>query len=155
MLSLLASIYGKVINLRNRLYDLGIFETFDLGARTISIGNITAGGTGKTPLVAYVAELLAASGENVCILTRGYGRKDAKNRVLVSSHTSLIGCHYLTETPPNSITTSSLLLAKTLIAHAPVQHVYFYLYEHSHAMVRCHVRAKEEAYHPAHIRTHW
>ena len=90
MLSLLASIYGKVATLRNRLYDLGVFETFDLGARTISIGNITAGGTGKTPLVAYVAELLTASGEKVCILTRGYGRQDAKNRVLVSDGVNIL-----------------------------------------------------------------
>ncbi len=66
------------------LYDRGAFETFDLGARTISIGNITAGGTGKTPLVAYVAESLAAREEKVCILTRGYGRKNAHKRVLVS-----------------------------------------------------------------------
>ncbi len=84
MLSFLASIYGTVTSLRNRLYDRSVFETFDLGAPTISIGNITAGGTGKTPLVAYVAQILAAGGEEVCILTRGYGRKDAKSRVLVS-----------------------------------------------------------------------
>lgn len=84
MLSLIASIYGKLISVRNRLYDTGVLATFDLGARTISIGNITTGGTGKTPLVAYVAGLLADRGEKVCILTRGYGRKDAKRRVLVS-----------------------------------------------------------------------
>ncbi|MEO6050571.1 MAG: tetraacyldisaccharide 4'-kinase [Pyrinomonadaceae bacterium] len=84
MLSLLASIYGKVADARNRLYDRGVFDTFDLGVRTISIGNITAGGTGKTPLVAYVAEILAERGQNVCILTRGYGRSNPKQRVLVS-----------------------------------------------------------------------
>lgn len=84
MLSLIASIYGKLISVRNRLYDKGVLATFDLGARTISIGNITTGGTGKTPLVAYVAGLLADRGEKVCILTRGYGRKDAKRRVIVS-----------------------------------------------------------------------
>ncbi len=90
MLSLFASIYGKIANLRNRLYDRGILEIFDLGARTISVGNITAGGTGKTPLVAYVAELLAARGEKVCILTRGYGRKNAKKRVLVSDSKQIL-----------------------------------------------------------------
>ena len=61
-----------------------LFETHDLGARTISIGNITAGGTGKTPLVAYIGKILAGRGEKVCILTRGYGRKDPAKRVLVS-----------------------------------------------------------------------
>ncbi|MEO6655639.1 MAG: tetraacyldisaccharide 4'-kinase, partial [Pyrinomonadaceae bacterium] len=71
--------------MRNRLYDRGVFDTFDLGVRTISIGNITAGGTGKTPLVAYVAEILATRGERVCILSRGYGRSNPKQRVLVSN----------------------------------------------------------------------
>ncbi len=84
MLALLAYMYGKIVGLRNRLYDTGALDTFDLGARTISIGNITTGGTGKTPLVAHVAALLADCGEKVCILTRGYGRTDPKKRVLVS-----------------------------------------------------------------------
>lgn len=83
MLGLLALIYGKIADVRNYLYDRGVLDTFDLGARTISIGNITAGGTGKTPLVVYVARVLAKRGEKVCILTRGYGRKE-KKRVLVS-----------------------------------------------------------------------
>ncbi len=90
MLSLLALIYGKIVDLRNRLYDRGVFETFDLGARTISIGNITTGGTGKTPLVAYVANILAERGEKVCILTRGYGREDPQNRVLVSDGSQVL-----------------------------------------------------------------
>lgn len=50
----------------------------------ISIGNITTGGTGKTPLVEHVARLLAARGKKVCILTRGYGRKDPHLQVIVS-----------------------------------------------------------------------
>lgn len=90
MLSLLSAIYGKVADIRNKLYDKGIFESHDLGARVISIGNITTGGTGKTPLVAYVANILAKRGEKVCILTRGYGRKDPKNRVLVSDGENIL-----------------------------------------------------------------
>ena len=84
MLSLIAWFYGKIVDLRNYAYDRGVLDTFDLGARTISIGNITTGGTGKTPLVAYVAALLAERGEKVCVLTRGYGREDESRRVLVS-----------------------------------------------------------------------
>jgi len=84
MFSLLGSIYGRLADLRNSLYDGGFFKTHSLGAKTISIGNITAGGTGKTPLAALVAEILADNGETVCILTRGYGRKNPKRRVLVS-----------------------------------------------------------------------
>lgn len=83
MLRPLGWLYGRIINIRNSLYDRGIFKSHSLGARTISIGNITTGGTGKTPLVAYVAEILANAGERGCILTRGYGRKSS-GRVLVS-----------------------------------------------------------------------
>ena len=90
MLSIAASIYKTIVNARNALYDKGLFETFDLGARAISIGNITTGGTGKTPLVAYVAEILAARGEKVCILTRGYGRENAHKRVLVSDSKQIL-----------------------------------------------------------------
>jgi tetraacyldisaccharide 4'-kinase len=90
MLSLLSSIYGKVADIRNALYDKGVFDSYDLGGRVISIGNITAGGTGKTPLVAYVASILAERGEMVCILSRGYGRKDPKNRVLVSDGENIL-----------------------------------------------------------------
>ena len=66
------------------MYDRGSFRAHSLGARTISVGNITTGGTGKTPVVALVAELLGQAGEKPCILTRGYGRRDAGKRVLVS-----------------------------------------------------------------------
>ncbi len=89
-MSLLSSLYGKITYARNRLYDSGIFEVHDLGARTISIGNITTGGTGKTPLVAYVAEILAEREEKVCILTRGYGRENPKQRVLVSDGNNVL-----------------------------------------------------------------
>ncbi len=84
MLSLLARIYGRFTELRNTLYDKGVFEEVDLRATTISVGNITTGGTGKTPLTAYLADLTARRGKKVCILTRGYGRPDAARRVVVS-----------------------------------------------------------------------
>jgi len=76
-------LYGKIADIRNAMYDRGVLRSYDLGAKTISIGNITFGGTGKTPLVARVAEILADAGESVCILTRGYGR-ESSGRVLVS-----------------------------------------------------------------------
>src|SRR5688500_11489316 len=83
MLWAIGKLYGLIADIRNTFYDWGIFRSYSLGARTISIGNITTGGTGKTPLVAYVANMLAESGEKVCILTRGYGR-ESSGRVLVS-----------------------------------------------------------------------
>ena len=84
MLRLLGYLYGKIIAVRNALYDKGVFDVHNLGVHTISVGNITTGGTGKTPLVAYIATVLAERGEKVCILTRGYGRDHPKQRVLVS-----------------------------------------------------------------------
>jgi tetraacyldisaccharide 4'-kinase len=77
-------IYGKITDLRNTLFESGVFKSHALGAPAVSIGNITVGGTGKTPLVAFVAEFLAEQGAKVCILTRGYGRENVKERVLVS-----------------------------------------------------------------------
>jgi tetraacyldisaccharide 4'-kinase len=50
----------------------------------ISVGNLTAGGTGKTPLVEWVARAVASEGLRACVLTRGYGREDESRRVLVS-----------------------------------------------------------------------
>lgn len=86
----LSWIYGKIADLRNTLYDKGVLRSRSLGARVISIGNITAGGTGKTPLVAFVAGILAARGETVCVLTRGYGRTNPNRRVLVSDGSEIL-----------------------------------------------------------------
>ncbi len=82
--------YSAVVGGRNSLYEKGVFKSHSLGAKTVSVGNITVGGTGKTPLVAFVAEILAENGEKVCILTRGYGRKHPKRRVLVSDGAGIL-----------------------------------------------------------------
>ena len=81
--------YAAGAGLRNALYDRGWLAAQDLGAPAISIGNITAGGTGKTPIVALVAEILIENGERVCILTRGYGRSDPAKRVVVSDGSAI------------------------------------------------------------------
>ena len=80
----LSLLYGAVTRTRLSLYRRGTFQTTKLDRPVISIGNITTGGTGKTPLVEHVARLLAARGKKVCILTRGYGRKDPHLQVIVS-----------------------------------------------------------------------
>jgi len=81
---MLDRLYVIITKVRNSLYEKGVFKSFSLGVPTVSVGNITVGGTGKTPLVAFVAEILAATGEKVCVLSRGYGRDNPKKRVLVS-----------------------------------------------------------------------
>jgi tetraacyldisaccharide 4'-kinase len=79
-----AKLHGQIMDLRNAMYEREIFKSYPLGARTVSVGNLTLGGTGKTPLVELVAKILADSSEKVCILTRGYGRRNARERVVVS-----------------------------------------------------------------------
>ncbi len=82
--NMFSRLYGAAANFRNSLYERGVFKSVSLGVPVISVGNITVGGTGKTPLVALVAEQLFAKGERVGILTRGYGRENPKARVLVA-----------------------------------------------------------------------
>lgn len=81
--ALLAVLYGLscifrfVVSVRYRFYDLGVLRRFPLGCQVISIGNVTAGGTGKTPVTEKFARELTAAGRKVAILSRGYRRKEA------------------------------------------------------------------------------
>ncbi|CAN5222045.1 tetraacyldisaccharide 4'-kinase [soil metagenome] len=81
---MISRLYGTIVETRNSLYEKGVFKSYSLGVPVVSIGNITVGGTGKTPLVAFAAEVLAENGEKVCVISRGYGRENPKSRVLVS-----------------------------------------------------------------------
>src|SRR5882672_748562 len=80
----LASLYGLAMKARSALYRSGRFRVHNLGVPVISVGNLTTGGTGKTPLVEWIAGELAQSGRRVCILTRGYGRRNTGTRIIVS-----------------------------------------------------------------------
>jgi len=64
--------YGAAAHLRARAYRKGILKQQHLDGTVISVGNLTTGGTGKTPMVLAIAEHLLAEGKNVGILTRGY-----------------------------------------------------------------------------------
>lgn len=83
LLSPLAAFYGLVVRLRVALYDWGVFEVRRLPGRVISVGNLTVGGTGKTPCVAWIARYLSGEGESVAILSRGY-RRESQGRVEVA-----------------------------------------------------------------------
>jgi tetraacyldisaccharide 4'-kinase len=80
----LSVLYGLVVRIRNACYRAGILHTEKLGVPVVSVGNLTTGGTGKTPLVAWIAGELAAAGFKVCVLSRGYGRKNSGMRVVAS-----------------------------------------------------------------------
>ena len=70
----LALFYWGIIFWRNLFYNIGVFVSRSLPCKVISIGNITTGGTGKTPAVIYFAKLLNNHGKSVAVLSRGYGR---------------------------------------------------------------------------------
>ncbi|HEV2863377.1 MAG TPA: tetraacyldisaccharide 4'-kinase [Pyrinomonadaceae bacterium] len=76
--------YGALVRARLALYGVGALKSRDAGAPVVSVGNITAGGTGKTPLVEWAAGALADEGRRVCVLTRGYGRREEWRRVVAS-----------------------------------------------------------------------
>jgi len=65
-------LYAAAMRLRNRMYDAGILTARPLGRPTISVGNLTTGGTGKTPIVQWLCRRLAAAGQRPAILLRGY-----------------------------------------------------------------------------------
>jgi tetraacyldisaccharide 4'-kinase len=86
----LGSLYGLAMKARRAFYRSGRFRVHDLGVPVISVGNLTTGGTGKTPLVEWIAGELAQSGRRVCILTRGYGRRNTGARIIVSDGNEII-----------------------------------------------------------------
>jgi tetraacyldisaccharide 4'-kinase len=75
MLLPLSWLYGLAAAARNRAFDLGLLPRCRASVPVIAVGNLTAGGTGKTPLVEYIAGRLAARGLNVAVVSRGYGRR--------------------------------------------------------------------------------
>lgn len=75
LLFLLSRLYRSVIQLRISLYENRILRRRMLGCLVVSIGNLTVGGTGKTPVVEVFAKTLAARGRRVAVLSRGYRSK--------------------------------------------------------------------------------
>ena len=74
-LAVLAAPYGLAVAVRNAAYDAGLLRITRAEVPVVSIGNLTLGGTGKTPLVAWTAGLLAAHGRRPVIVSRGYGAR--------------------------------------------------------------------------------
>lgn len=119
----LSAIYYAVTRARRTAYRRGWFSVSKLPVPVISVGNLTTGGTGKTPLVEWVCRTVAADrGEaqdendqrkRVCVLTRGYGRDNPKSQVVVSNGTELLAS-------VNEAGDEAFLLAKSLLGIAAV-----------------------------------
>jgi len=78
------------VRIRLTAYAKGLFRTQRLPCRVISVGNISLGGTGKTPTVINIAGLLAMHGKRPVVLSRGYGRADESQVAVVSDGASFI-----------------------------------------------------------------
>jgi tetraacyldisaccharide 4'-kinase len=85
-------LYGTVMALRSLLYRVGLRHRVKVGVPVVVVGNLTVGGTGKTPLVAWLSNKLTAVGLRVAIVSRGYGgRARGVTRVTVHSRASEVG----------------------------------------------------------------
>jgi tetraacyldisaccharide 4'-kinase len=88
----LSFLYGLVMAVRSLFYRLGLRHRVRVGVPVVVIGNLTVGGTGKTPLVAWLSTRLAAVGLRVGIVSRGYGgRSRGVTRVTLHSRPSEVG----------------------------------------------------------------
>lgn len=76
LMSILTPGYAIATTTRAKLFDLGIKTTHPLGRPTISVGNLTTGGTGKTPMVGFIVQHLLSLGQQPAILLRGYKATD-------------------------------------------------------------------------------
>ncbi|MGB2868497.1 MAG: tetraacyldisaccharide 4'-kinase [Bacteroidota bacterium] len=80
----LSLLYGVGVALRNWFFEIGIFRVADAGVPVVSVGNLSVGGTGKTPFVELIVSRLASSKQKIAVLSRGYGRR-TRGYVVVSN----------------------------------------------------------------------
>ena len=84
----LSWLYRMVVALRNNLYDWGFLKSTCYDIPVVSIGNITVGGTGKTPHTEYLIRLLQKS-YKIAVVSRGYKRK-TKNLIIATDRKSVV-----------------------------------------------------------------
>lgn len=83
-------LYGLVMKFREQLYTKGVFKQEKTGVPVVSVGNLVLGGTGKTPTVIHIAQLLKTHGFKPAVVSRGYGGKSKDSINVVSDGTSLL-----------------------------------------------------------------
>ncbi len=93
----LSLLYGTIVLLRHFFYQSGIFHSFKVRCTVISVGNMTVGGTGKTPVVLFLAHFF--SDKKVCILSRGYKRQSRGTVIVSDGHKLLAGIRQAGDEP--------------------------------------------------------
>lgn len=88
LLAPLSFLYGLGVRIRNRLFDWGILPCERFPVPVICVGNLAAGGTGKTPHTEYIIRLLLRRRYRIAVLSRGYKRKTTGYILAESNHTS-------------------------------------------------------------------
>ena len=82
LLSPLGLIYFLIVSIRQFLYDLGFLKSHKVSLPVISIGNLTFGGTGKSPVTLFFVDLLQKKGKEVAVLSRGYKRENKEIQII-------------------------------------------------------------------------
>jgi tetraacyldisaccharide 4'-kinase len=85
-----AAVFRVAATVRNWMFDAGVLPTHPLGAPAVSVGNLTVGGTGKTPFASWLAVELAARGGHPGILLRGYGGDEAQLHARLAPHSIVV-----------------------------------------------------------------
>ena len=92
MRRVLGSAFGTLASLRVAAYRHGLLPRARLAGPVVSVGNLGVGGSGKTPVVARVAEILRDAGESVAVLSRGYGGSFRGEALVVSDGATVLAC---------------------------------------------------------------
>lgn len=117
-------LYQFLIMLRKKMYDYGIFKIYKMPVPVIVVGNLTVGGTGKTPLVISLVDFFKDQGFNPGVITRGYGAKKHSSPQLVTENSCVedIGDEakliYLRTHCPIMVSKNRVLAAKLLLKNS-------------------------------------
>lgn len=90
LLLILSLLFSFVVILRHILYNLGILKSYEVSGKVISIGNISVGGTGKTPTVSSLVKELTSAGKKTTVITRGY-KREGNDQFVVHDGNKLLG----------------------------------------------------------------